>query len=150
MANKTMERKRSARAVRPSLLLEIPLDRLPEGTRLQLDAKSLIAFLEARSSSVEVTIGAPDSPAGDAAAKDHFLSPAEMDELGQGEITVSEAAGRLGISRQAVLLAIKRDALKARRVGPVFLVDIASLKSYRPRQSRGRLNPSTADNTPTE
>ena len=150
MPDKAIRRRQSARSARPSLLLEIPLDRLPEGTRLQLDAKSLIAFLEARSSSVEVTIGAPHSRAGDAAAKDHFLSPAEMADLGQGEITVSEAAEQLGISRQAVLLAVKRNALKARRVGPVFLIDVASLNSYRPRQKRGRLNPSTADNMPTE
>jgi hypothetical protein len=117
---------------RSSLLLEIPLERLPHGTRLQIDTKSLLELLDEQASSIELVVDRRAAPGERARAL--FLAPAEME---RGEVTVGEAAKALGITRQAVLLAIKRSALKARRVGPVFLVDVASINAYRPRRKTG-------------
>ena len=119
----------------PSLLLEIPLSELPKGTRLRIDSNELIRLLSSRQKSMDLILSdtTPPSPP----VSDRFLEASELVRSGYGELSVSEAAKQLGISRQAVLTAIKRGAIAARRVGGVFLVDAQSVRSYRPRGKSG-------------
>ena len=61
-------------------------------------------------------------------------SATELLEHGDGEITVAEASEVLGITRQAVLNAIHRGALRSRKVGRrLLLVDVRSVKNYKVR-----------------
>src|ERR1043165_4408813 len=123
----------------PALLLEIPLSELPAGTRVQIDAGDLIRLLASRQSSMGLVITAGSTRSRSSGPpSDRFLEADELVRSGYGELSVSEAAQQLGISRQAVLTALKRGAIAARRVGGVFLVDARSVKSYRPRRKSGR------------
>jgi excisionase family DNA binding protein len=123
----------------PALLLEIPLSELPAGTRVRIDAGDLIRLLSSRQSSMDLILSDGSAcPPGDAPSFDRFLEADELVRSGYGELSVSEAAKQLGISRQAVLTAVKRGAIAARRVGGVFLVDARSVRSYRPRRRSGR------------
>lgn len=60
-----------------------------------------------------------------------FLSADELVQHRYGEITVTEAAGVLGISRQAVHKALERGALQARVIRTLRLVSAASVAAYR-------------------
>lgn len=123
----------------PSLLLEIPLSELPAGTRVRIDAGDLIRLLSSRQSSMDLILSdGSASPPSNVPLSDRFLEADELVRSGYGELSVSEAAQQLGISRQAVLTAVKRGAIAARRVGGVFLVEARSVRSYRPRRKSGQ------------
>jgi excisionase family DNA binding protein len=60
------------------------------------------------------------------------------------EITVTEAAGRLGISRQRVLRLIRDRRIRARRAANIYLireVDLASVAKYIPGTSAKKAAP---------
>jgi excisionase family DNA binding protein len=122
----------------PSLLLEIPLSELPTGTRVRMDTDALIRLLSSRRTATDLIFSDGSGSSDDAAVSGHFLEADELVRSGYGELSVSEAAEQLGISRQAVLSAVKRGAIAARRVGAAFLVDARSVKRYRPRRRSER------------
>jgi len=116
------------------LLLEIPLSELPKGTRIRIQPDQLIKLFSSRCGSMDLILSdGPMPPPNQPSVSDRFLRAEELVQEGYGELSVSEAASQLGISRQAVLTAIKRGAIAARRVGGVFLVDARSVRNYRPR-----------------
>lgn len=119
----------------PSLSLGMSLgellSELPRGTRIRV--------LSSRQSSMDLILdGSSDKSPSRLSVSDRFLEPEELVQNGFGELSVSEAAQQLGISRQAVLTAVKRGAIAARRVGGMFLVDARSVQSYRPRGKSGQ------------
>lgn len=73
-------------------------------------------------------------------ARAFFLRALELVAMGQGEMTVPEAARLLKISRAGVHVAARRGHLRTRRVGHVALVDAGSLRTYMERTGR-RLPP---------
>lgn len=118
----------------PSLVLEIPLSELPQGTRIRIQPDQLFQLISSRQGSMDLILSNGSStPPGRPLVSERFLGADELVRGGYGELSVSEAASQLGISRQAVLTAIKRGAIAARRVGGVFLVDARSVQGYRPR-----------------
>lgn len=52
------------------------------------------------------------------------------------EITIAEACKILGRRRQTVLAAIDRHRLNARKVGPIYLVERASVEEYAKHRSK--------------
>ncbi|MDO8622306.1 MAG: helix-turn-helix domain-containing protein [bacterium] len=62
--------------------------------------------------------------------------------LHASELTIAEAAQRIGRSRQAVTTAVQRGSIVGRRLGKkIYLVDIASLDAYAARVRKRKARP---------
>ena len=60
--------------------------------------------------------------------------------LHASELTITEAAQRIGLTRQAVLAAVQRRSVVGRRIGKsIYLVDMASLDAYAARVRRRKV-----------
>lgn len=122
-----------------ALMTEIPVSELPRGTRIRVEPDELFRLLESRRRSMDLILcDSSGTQPKQSSASARFLEADELVRSGYGELSVSEAAKQLDISRQAVLTAIKRGAIVARRVGGVFLVDAQSVRSYQPRGKSGK------------
>lgn len=72
---------------------------------------------------------------GDVSEIDRIPDPRQLVADAEKEVSVNSAADMLGVSRQAVISAIHRGALKARRLegSRALLVEVASVRAYRRR-----------------
>ena len=102
--------------------IEAILRAVPPGVKIEMPREALEALARAWGGRpVSLTLGE---------ARAAFLTPRELYDAGGGEVSVAEAAKLAGVSRQAMLALVKRGRVKARRIGKVFVVDVASLRAY--------------------
>lgn len=116
--------------------LDLLLAAIPLGTTVTLTASELRSLLYAVTQRQE--FAASEQPC--------FATPAEAEDIEGAVMTVTEAGKQIGVTRQAVLAAIRRGKLQARRLGSILLVNGPSVKAYR--ETR-KVRPSTTNGQPS-